>query len=153
MSGANTTNSDDDNEDLFAAIRRERAAAPPGEYSGELMVGVPFTTAKTRGVDAFIKIYDLVLPTRLVKIRFIEHGPATLDHLIIKHLDILQAWREALGVTEPARKRDGIEGVLRTLWAKGQGEALMFNIGVKKSNSEHFGDENILIGVRRGYPF
>lgn len=152
MRDANTPD-DDGDEDLFAAIRRERAPAPPGEYAGELMVAVPFTTAKTRGVAAFIKIYDLVQPNRLVKIRFLEQGPRTVDHIIVQHGDLLLAWRATLGVTEPARKGDGFEGVLRTLWAKGKGEALLFNIGVKKSNSEYFGDENILLGVRRGYPF
>jgi hypothetical protein len=154
MSRANNNNDDDDDtEDLFAAIRRERAPAPPDEYSGELMVAAPFTTAKTRGVDAFIKIYPPVLPTRLVKVRFIEEGPPSVDHIIIRHLDLLLAWREVLGVTDPVSKRDGFEGALRILWARGQGEALLFNIGVKKSNSENFGDENILLGVRRGYPF
>ena len=108
MSGANTTNNDDDNEDLFAAIRRERAAAPPGEYSGELMV-LPFRSrrAKTRGVAAFIKIYDLVTaqPSGQDTVpRARDRRPSTISSS--NNGDLLLAWRATeIGVTEPARKR------------------------------------------------
>ena len=151
MRDANTPD-DDGDEDLFAAIRRERAPAPPGEYAGELMVAVPFTTAKTRGVAAFIKIYDLVQPNRLVEDTVPRARAASVDRIIANNGDVLIAWRATIGDGARARSATALTACFKAL-GKGQGRSCCSISESKSPNSNHSGDENILLGVRRGYPF
>lgn len=153
MSGNEQPEQDD--EDLFAAYVRERAPAPPGEYAGELQAALPFVIHSTqaRYVDATVQIVGLDTPTRLVTLRFFEHGPSYLDGRIAYSFRTLMAWREALGITSHADKRAGFEGVFRELWERGQGVPLIFKIGVRAATSDRYADENIIIEVRRGYIF
>jgi hypothetical protein len=136
-------NSDDD---LFAAIKRERGLAPPGEYVGKLISALPFKTKRTEGVEAVIEVTEGEHSGRLIKLRFIADGPSSLDRIIAHNAEILEAWwREVDAGDRPSRK-DGFLGVFKTLWRCGQTETLTFRIDVHASGEF---SENVLTEVRR----
>jgi hypothetical protein len=141
----NSSTSDDKDDDLFAAIARERGLLPPGEYIGELMVALPFATKRTEGQEATIKITEGRYANRLVTIRFMETGPPSCDGIIAGHAAILEGWWTELGVKGRPSRREGFGGVLKRLWQEGQGgKELTFVIDI---SSGRFA-ENILREVR-----
>jgi hypothetical protein len=135
----------DDDEDLFAAMARERGLASPGEYAGELMTALPFATKRTSGVDATVKITEGDQSSRLVKLRFIEDGPASLDGIIAGNVTLLKSWWGEVEAKGSPRRAEGFLGVFKTLWRCGQGRRLIFTIDIHLSGRF---SENVLTEVR-----
>jgi hypothetical protein len=141
----NSATSDDKDDDLFEAIARERGLIPPDEYSGELMVAVPFATKHTAGQEAVIKISEGRYVNRLLKLRFMETGPPSCDAIIAANAAVLQGWWETLCIEGRPRRRDGFGGVLKRLWESGQGKQITFVIDVRTGGKFA---ENVLIEAR-----
>jgi hypothetical protein len=139
------THNDKDDDDLFEAIAKERGLAPPGDYVGELLVAVPFSTARTQGHEATIKITEGTHANRLLKIRFITDGPASVDGIIANNAAVLDAWWTEIGVEGRPSRRDGFDGVFKALWQCGQDKRLIFGIDIRSSGRF---SENILTEVR-----
>ena len=136
-------NTDDD---LFAAVKRERGLAPPGEYVGKLTTVSPFQSKRTEGVDAGIEVTEGEHSGRLIKLRFITNGPSSVDRIIARNAEVLEPWwREVDAGDRPSRK-DGFLGVIKTLWRCGQTQPLVFKINVRTSGEF---SENVLTEVRR----
>ena len=127
-------------------MARERGLAPPGEYVGKLISALPFKTKRTEGVDAVIEVTEGEHSGRLIKLRFIADGPSSLDRIIARNAEILEAWWREVGAEGRPSRKDGFIGVFKTLWRCGQTEPLMFGIDVHTSGEF---SENVLTEVRR----
>ena len=135
----------DDDDDLFQAVARERGLIPPDEYTGELMVAVPFATKHTAGQEAVIKISEGRYANRLLRLRFVTDGPASLDSLIANNAELLESWWREVGAEGRPSRRDGFPAVFKALWQAGQDKQLTFIIDIRTSGRF---TENILTGVR-----
>ena len=97
-------------------------------------------------MEAVIEVTEGEHSGRLIKLRFIADGSSSLDRIIARNAEILEAWwREVDAGDRPSRK-DGFLGVFKTLWRCGQTETLTFRIDVHASGEF---SENVLTEVRR----
>ena len=137
-------NASDPNDDLFESLRREHGLLPPGEYPGELVVAVPFTTPKTSGQQATIKITEGPFVDKLLKLRFVLEGPSSVDYIIAGNAEVLALWWNEVGAQGKPSRRAGFDDLFKKLWQHGRGRRLIFTIDVR--TSDRF-SENILTRV------
>jgi hypothetical protein len=137
---------DTPDDDLFAAIEKALRPLPAGEHVGELMFVEPFSTPRTEGAEATIKITEGVYRGRVFKLRLVEKGPASIDGIIVREADALRSWWEAVEVEGRPSRADGFVGALKKIIKAGKGKRSIFKIGAQ------MGRANIasmyLIGVR-----
>jgi hypothetical protein len=133
-----------DDDDLFDAIERKHGLLPPNDYCGEFVVAVPYSTKRTNGQEAVIRIAEGRYTDRLLRLRFLTDGPASLDGLIANNAAILLAWWEALCIEGRPPRSEGFDGMFKTLWQAGQGKRLIFTIDTRISGKF---SENVLTRV------
>lgn len=137
---------DTPDDDLFAAIEKAHRPLPPGEHVGDLVFVEPFSTPRTEGAEATIKITEGADRGRVFKLRLVEKGPASIDGIIIREADALRSWWEAVEVEGRPRRADGFVGALMKIIKASKGKRTIFKIGAQ------MGRANIasmyLIGVR-----
>jgi hypothetical protein len=142
MAGENSNTPDDD---LFEAVLRERALAPPGEYPGQMVSASPFVTKRTQGHEVLIRVVEGRHEGRLLKLRLITDGPTSLDGMIGHNVALLESWWQEIGVKGRPSRRDSFDVVFRTLRANGRDKRLVFTIDIRGSGRF---TENTLVGVR-----
>jgi hypothetical protein len=143
MAGEKSNTHDDD--DLFEATLRQRSLAPPGRFIAMLASATPFATARTSGVEVLLKVVEGAHTGRIVKLRIITDGPASVDGLVANNVEVLRQWWKEIGVKDHPSQRDGWPGVFRALWLCGEGKRLAFTIGLRGEAGRFV--ENTLVAV------
>jgi hypothetical protein len=143
MTQRSTINDNDD--DLFEATLRRRSLAPPGRYIAVLASGAPFKTPRTSGVEVLLKVVEGTHTGRIIRLRIITDGPATVDGLVANNVEVLRQWWKEIGVKDHPSQRDGWPGVFRALWLCGEGKRLAFTIGLRGEGGRFV--ENTLVDV------
>jgi hypothetical protein len=121
--------STEDDDDFLNAARRERGALPSGEYVAEIVPGsvVPFATAQTVGCTVGVKICAGDHSGRVIRLRFLEDGPPSIDGLRIRDMEALASWRKAVGAG-PSPRQDGLVGVLKAIWRASKGKRVLLRL-------------------------
>jgi hypothetical protein len=139
------SNTPDVADDLFEATLRRRSLAPPGRYIAVLTSAAPFRTPRTSGVEVLLKVTEGTHTGRIIRLRIITDGPATVDGLVAANVEILRQWWKKIGVKDHPSQRDGWPGVFRALWLCGEGKRLAFTIGLRGEGGRFV--ENTLVAV------
>src|SRR5215203_2824124 len=107
----------EDDDDFLKSARRERGALLSGEYAAEIVPGgvVPFTTPQTVGCIVCVKICAGDHCGRVLRLRFLEGGPESIDGMLARDIEALASWQKAVGAG-PSPRQDGIGGVLKAIW-------------------------------------
>jgi hypothetical protein len=137
----------EDDEDFLNAARRERGALPAGEYVAEIVPGsvVPFTTPQTRGCTVRVQICKGDHCGRVLRLRFLEGGPESIDGMLARDIEALASWQKAVGA-EPSPRHEGFGGVLKAIWKASKGRDVLLRLTPKTGKGGVI--ETILISAR-----
>ena len=137
----------EDDDDFLNAARRERGALPAGEYAAEIVPGsvVPFATTQTIGCTVGVKIGKGDYCGRVIRLRFLEGGPESIDGMLARDIEALASWQKAVRAG-PSSRQDGIGGVLKAIWKASKGKNVFLRLTTNAGKGGVI--ETILVAAR-----
>ena len=106
---------------------------------------VPFKTPQTVGCIVGVKICEGDRCDRVIRLRFLEDGPPSIDSFVARDIEALASWQRAVGAG-PSPRQEGLGGVLKAIWKASKGKHVLLRLTTKTGKDGVI--ETILLSAR-----